>query len=136
MTIIFWVNDVARPEYELTSRIISAAIEVHRELGPGLLEKAYEECLCAELLERGLRNQRQVLQPIIFKHRQLTKSYKIDLIVEKRVLVELKAIRTLTDADVAQTLTYLKLSKLEVALLINFNSYPLSAGIRRLVRTL
>lgn len=129
------MKDDTKPEYDLTSKIISAAIEVHKELGPGLLEKAYEECLYAELTERGLESKRQVIQRITYKHRQLEKCYKIDLVVENRVLVELKAIRTLTDADTAQTLTYLKLSSLQVGLLINFNAYPLKMGIRRLVRS-
>lgn len=129
------MTNVAWPEAGLTSLIISAAMEVHKQLGPGLLEAAYEECLFTELTERGIQCRRQVLQPIVYKHLRLSKSYQIDLIVENRVLLELKAVRTLTDADTAQTLTYLKLSQLEVALLINFNAYPLRAGIRRFVRT-
>ena len=135
MVRIFGVNDILRPEYGLTSSIISAVLAVHTDLGPGLLEGAYEECLFAELAERGVYSERQVIQPVMYKNRRLSKSYKIDMIVEKRVLLELKAVRTLTDADTAQTLTYLKLSNLEVALLINFNAYPLRTGIKRFVRT-
>ncbi len=81
------MNDIAWPEAELTSSIISSAIEVHRHLGPGLLEKAYEECLMAELTYRGFTAERQVVQPITYKNLQLAKSYKIDLVVENRVLL-------------------------------------------------
>lgn len=129
------MKDSARPEYGLTSKIICAAIEIQRIFGPGLLEKAYEELLTGELRDQGLTVRRQVVFPLVHKSIQITRAYKTDLIVNEKVLVELKAIRALTDADTAQTLTYLKLSGLEVALLINFNAVPLRTGIKRFVRT-
>ncbi len=132
---LFWVNTIHRPEYGLTSKIICACIDLQRIFGPGLLERAYEELLAAELMEQGLVVRRQVIFPLIHRSVRITKAYKTDLIVNEKVLVELKAIRTLTDADTAQTLTYLKLSGLEVALLINFNAVPLKTGIKRFIRT-
>lgn len=127
------LNDM--PAYDLTSLIIASAIEVHRELGPGLFEIAYEECLAAELLGKGLTFQRQIVRPLVYKKLRLAKCYKIDIVVENRVLLELKAVRNVTATDSAQVLTYLKLSGLEVGLLINFNSMPLKSGITRFVRT-
>ena len=108
---------------------------MHRELGPGLFEIAYEECLSKELELRGLGVQRQIIKPLVYKHVLIRKSYKIDIVVENRVLLELKAIRQLSESDTAQVLTYLKLSGLAVGLLINFNAMPLKKGIKRFVRT-
>ena len=114
-----------------TSPIIGAAIEVHRVLGPGLLESAYEECLCHELYLRGLSFERQVALPVSFKGLQLDCGYKIDLVVEREIVVELKAVEKILPVHEAQLLTYLKLSGKHVGLLINFNVPLLTRGIIR-----
>lgn len=119
----------------LTYRIIGAAIEVHRSLGPGLLESAYEECLCLELSLREISFERQVPLPIIYKSITLLRAYKPDLLVNKEVIVELKTIDKILPVHEAQLLTYLKLSGFERGLLVNFNSVPLVSGIRRLNKT-
>ncbi|HZC24493.1 MAG TPA: GxxExxY protein [Candidatus Binatia bacterium] len=116
-----------------TAPIIGAAIEVHRHLGPGLLESAYEECLCHELHLRGLSFERQVDLPVQYKGLHLGCGYKIDLIVEQEVILELKAIETILPVHEAQLLTYLKLAGKHVGLLINFNTPILTSGIRRIV---
>lgn len=118
----------------LTHQIIGAAIEVHRNLGPGILESAYEECLCFELAQRGLSLRRQVALPVVYKGQRLELGFRPDLIVEDKVLVELKCIEKLISIHEAQLLTYLRLSGLKVGLLINFQSQPLINGIKRMVR--
>ena len=118
---------------ELTQRIIGAAIEVHRTLGPGLLESAYEACLAFELGERGLHVARQVALPVVYKDVQIDCGYRVDLLVEDAVVVELKAVEKLRPIHEAQVLSYLKLSGRHVGLLINFNVTLLKDGIRRLV---
>jgi len=114
-----------------TSAIIAAAIEVHRQLGPGLLESAYEECLCHELHLRGLAFQRQVDLPVSYKGLHLDCGYKIDLIVEQEVILELKCVEKILPIHEAQLLTYLKLAGKRVGLLINFNVPLLVQGIKR-----
>ena len=116
-----------------TSAILGAAIEVHRHLGPGLLESAYEECLCHELCLRELRFQRQVDLPVDYKGLKLNWGYKIDLIVQDEVILELKAVEKLLAIHQAQLLTYLKLAHKRVGLLINFNVPLLTQGIIRRV---
>jgi len=116
-----------------TSPIIGAAIEVHRHLGPGLLESAYEECLCHELHLRGLTFQRQVDLPVVYKGLQLDCGYKIDLIVNQEVLLELKSVEGILPVHEAQLLTYMKLSGKHVGLSINFNVPVLTRGITRRV---
>ncbi|MGA9811192.1 MAG: GxxExxY protein [Terriglobales bacterium] len=116
-----------------TSPIIGAAIEVHRNLGPGLLESAYEECLCHELHLRGLDFKRQVLLPLLYKGLKLDCGYKIDLIVRDEVILELKAVEKLLPIHEAQLLTYLRLTGKRVGLLINFNVPLLMQGIIRRV---
>jgi GxxExxY protein len=120
-------------EQSLTEKIIGAAIEVHRELGPGLLESAYEVCLCHELSTRHISFQRQVELPIEFKSVHLDCGYRLDLLIENRVIVELKCVEQVTDIHRAQLLTYLKLSQLKVGLLLNFNVPLLKDGIVRMV---
>jgi GxxExxY protein len=120
----------------LTGRIISAAIEVHRHLGPGLLESAYEECLCRELEQRGINFERQVDLPIDYKGYRIGSGYRLDLVVDQRVVVELKAVRQLEKIHEAQLLTYLKLAELKLGLLLNFNVVLLKDGIKRLVNGL
>ena len=116
-----------------TSQIIGAAIEVHRQLGPGLLESTYEECLCHELHLREKQFKRQISLPVQYKGLLLDCGYKIDLIVEDEVILELKAIEKLLPIHEAQLLTYLRLSKKKVGLLINFNVPVLVQGIVRRV---
>jgi GxxExxY protein len=117
-----------------TGPIIAAAIEVHRHLGPGLLESAYEECLCHELHLMGLNFRRQVPLPVIYKGLPLDCRYQIDLIVQDEVVVELKAIERILPIHQAQLLTYLRLADKSVGLLINFNVPVLTQGITRRVR--
>ena len=115
---------------ELTRRIIGAAIEVHQCLGPGLLESIYETALCHELELRFLTYEKQKHINIIYKDFPI-KGQRIDLIVEKQIILELKAVSEIKPLFVAQTLSYLKATKLRKALIINFNSYKLTEGIRR-----
>jgi GxxExxY protein len=117
----------------LTQGIIGFAIEVHRQLGPGLLESAYEECLCYELRTAGLIYQRQVPLPVIYKAVRLDCGYRIDIAVENAVILELKTVERLIPIHEAQLLTYLRLSGLRTGLLLNFNSPVLRDGIRRMV---
>ncbi len=117
----------------ITAQIIGAAIEVHRTLGPGLLESAYEACLCVELSERGLRVERQVALPLHYRGKRLDVGYRLDLVVEDEVVVEIKAIDALLAIHDAQLLTYLRLSGKRVGLLLNFNVPVLKDGIRRRV---
>ena len=116
-----------------TAPIIGAAIEVHRALGPGLLESAYEECLCHELHLRGLAFERQVDLRVSYKGVLLACGYKIDVILKQEVILELKAVEAILPVHEAQVLTYLKLSGKQVGLLVNFNTPVLTRGIRRLV---
>jgi GxxExxY protein len=118
---------------KVTETIIGASIEVHKALGPGLLESAYEECLCHELSLKSLQYDRQRKLPLTYKGIQLDCGYRIDLFVEERVIVELKTIDKLSPIHDAQLLTYMKLAKSSVGLLINFNVPVLRNGIRRKV---
>ena len=121
---------------DLTEKIIGAAIEVHRELGPGLLESTYEACMLFELAERGLRVERQKALPVVYRHVRIDCGYRIVLLVEDLVFVELKAVAELQPIHEAQLLSYLKLSGRHVGLLINFNVKLLKSGVRRLVNNL
>ena len=120
-------------EETLTRDIIGAAIDVHKELGPGLLETVYEECLAYELHRRKIPFQRQVRCPIHYKNHALESGLRIDLIIEDEVIVELKAVETIKPIHEAQLLTYLKLAKKKVGLLINFNETLIKNGIKRMV---
>jgi len=117
----------------LTEQIIGAAIEVHRHLGPGLLESAYETCLAYELEQRGLTVERQKALPLIYKEIRLDQGYRIDLLVAQKVVVELKVVEQFTDVHEAQVLSYLRFSGCKVGLLINFNVKLLKDGVRRFV---
>lgn len=117
----------------LTREIIGAAIDVHRELGPGLLESAYEVCLAFELERRGVSFRRQVDLPVTYKGVQLSQSYRIDFLVAERVVVELKCVEAVLPVHEAQLLTYLRLSGLPVGLILNFNVPRLKDGIHRFV---
>ena len=118
---------------ELSEKIIGAAIEVHRELGPGLLESTYEACLAHELNLQGIKAVRQKKQPIHHKGLEIDEANRIDLIVEDQIILELKVVDELNDIHLAQLLTYLKLSGCILGYLINFNVPPLKKGIRRVV---
>lgn len=121
---------------QITEQIIGAAICVHRELGPGLLESAYESCLSYELTERRLTFERQKALPIVYRGITIDCGYRIDLLVEGRVVVELKTVEQLAAIHEAQLLSYLKLSGCKVGLLINFHIKLLRDGIRRMVNNL
>jgi GxxExxY protein len=117
----------------LTEKIIGFAIEVHRHLGPGLLESAYEECLCYELTQSGHAFQRQVPLPVVYKGVHLDCGYRLDLVIEKQVILELKTVERLMPIHDAQLLTYMKLSGMPTGLLLNFNTPILKDGLRRLM---
>lgn len=117
----------------LTSRVIGLAMEVHRALGPGLLESAYEECLCFELTSHGIPFNRQVPLPVIYKAVRLDCAYRMDLVVQDMLVVELKTIERILPVHEAQLLTYLRLSGITTGLILNFHMPVLKDGIKRLV---
>ncbi len=117
----------------VTKKILGAAIEVHRVLGPGLLESSYETCLIFELQQAGLKVQQQKVLPIVYKGIKLDCGYKLDLLVEEQVIIEIKAVPELVNIHEAQLITYLKLSGYRIGLLINFNVKILKHGIRRII---
>ena len=118
---------------EVTERVIGCAIEVHKHLGPGLLESAYEECTCYEMVETGLGVRRQVPLPVVYKGIKLDCGYRIDAVVEEVVVLEFKTVEKLLPVHDAQVLSYLKLSGLKVGLLINFHVPVLKDGLKRLM---
>ena len=118
---------------ELSSKVIGCAIEVHRELGPGLLESTYEQCLAYELNRAGVPFKIQQQLPVAYKEIELDCGYRIDLFVDDRLIVELKSVEQLLKIHEAQVLTYMKLANIKVGLLINFNVEILKKGIRRFV---
>lgn len=118
---------------KITEKIIGCAIEVHKQLGPGLLESTYETCLCYEIGKTGLTVQEQVAMPLVYKEIHLEHGYRLDLIVENAVVVEVKMTEAIAAVHVAQTLTYLKLSGAKIGLIINFNVLKLTDGIKRLI---
>ena len=117
----------------LSERVIKLAIDVHRQLGPGLLESAYEACLCFELGRDGIDHARQVPLPIVYQEVRLECGYRMDLVVEQELIVEIKAVERLLPLHGAQMLTYLRLSGCKVGLLMNFNTVQLKNGLRRFV---
>ena len=123
----------ARENDFLTEKIVGLGIEVHRTLGPGLLESAYEECLCFELGQNALAFRRQVSLPIMNKSVKLGCGYRLDIVIEDQVIVELKTVERLMPIHEAQMLTYLRLSAIRIGLLLNFNSAVLKDGTRRLM---
>ena len=120
---------------ELTGKVIGAGIAVHKHLGPGLLEKAYQACLAYELRELGLQVQEEVPVPVVYKEVKLDHGYRIDLLVENKLVVELKAIEALTDVHTAQILTYMRLGEYPLGLLMNFHVTLLKQGIKRFINT-
>jgi GxxExxY protein len=118
---------------KLSEKILKCAFTVHNALGPGLLESAYEECLFYELKCAGLTVEKQKALPLIYKEIHLETGYRIDLIVNKQIVLEIKSVEAIADIHVAQVLTYLKLSKCKLGLLLNFNVPSLKLGIKRLI---
>jgi GxxExxY protein len=116
---------------QITEKIIGCAIEVHKNLGPGLLESAYEECLYYELNTLGLEVKRQLALPLVYKEVKLDAGYRIDLLIENKVIVEIKSVEALAEIHKAQLMTYMKLANIKIGLLINFNVSRLKDGIVR-----
>lgn len=123
-------------ENEISNVIFNAALKVHIALGPGLLESAYEECLFYELEKQGLNVERQKALPLVYEEVKMEIGYRVDIMVENKVIIELKAVEALNDVHLAQILTYLKLSGCKLGMLINFNVTLIKNGIRRVVNNL
>jgi GxxExxY protein len=117
----------------LSERVIGLAIEVHRHLGPQLLETTYEECLCFELREHDIAFARQVPLPVVYKGARLDCAYRMDIVVDRRLIIEVKAVERLLPIQEAQMMTYLRLSRCRVGLLMNFNTAVLKDGLRRIL---
>ncbi|MDX8340185.1 GxxExxY protein [Draconibacterium sp. IB214405] len=120
-------------ENQITEQIIGCAIKVHRNLGPGLLESAYQECLFYELKKAGLKVQKEKPLPLVYEDVKLECGYRLDLLVEDKIIVEVKSVETLNDIHLAQVLTYLKLNNSKIGLLINFNVLQLIKGVKRVI---
>ncbi|MBL7843331.1 MAG: GxxExxY protein [Cyclobacteriaceae bacterium] len=120
-------------ENELATAVIGHAIEVHRSLGPGLLESAYRECLYYDLVQSGLYVEKEKPMPIVYKDVKLDHGYRIDLLVENKLVLELKTVEFFTDVHMAQVLTYLRLGNYKLGLLINFHTGLLKEGIKRII---
>lgn len=123
-------------ENEISTKIIGLAIEFHKVLGPGLLESAYKESLFYMINKHGLKVEKEKSMPLIFEEVKLDCGYRIDLLVENKLVIEIKSVDSLNDIHLAQTLTYLKLGNYKLGLLINFNEVLLKSGIRRIVNNL
>ncbi|MGD0712326.1 MAG: GxxExxY protein [Bacteroidales bacterium] len=120
-------------ENELSNIVIGKAIEVHKNLGPGLLESAYQECLLFELVNAGLGVEKEKPMPIVYKDVKLDHGYRIDILVENKLVIEIKTVEELCDVHTAQVLTYLKLGNYKLGLIINFNVALLKNGIKRII---
>jgi GxxExxY protein len=120
-------------ENEISKIVFESALKVHKALGPGLLESAYEECLFYELKKYDLKVEKQVALPLIYEEVKLDVGYRIDIIIENKFIVEIKSVETLNDVHLAQLLTYLRLSKCKLGLLINFNVSLLKNGVKRVI---
>mgnify|MGYP006291042527 len=123
-------------ENELSHQIIGCALDIHKTIGPGLLESAYENALAYDLKEAGLNVKQQVPMPFIYKEVKQDVGYRLDLLINNKVIIEIKSLENLAPVHYAQTLTYLKLSDLKLALLINFNSKVLKDNIHRIINNL
>lgn len=123
-------------ENQIGTLVLDAAFEVHKTLGPGLLESSYEHCLAYELLNKGLSVALQKPLPLVYKETKLECGYRIDLLVEGKVIVEVKAVEAINDIHLAQVLTYLKLTNCRLGYLLNFNVVQLKSGIKRVVHNL
>ena len=134
---MFQENNESRNRLDaITYKIIGLAIEVHKQLGPGLLESAYQECLYYEIVNSGLTVEKQKVLPIVYKEITLDHGYRIDLLIENTIVIELKTVETFTDVHFAQIITYLKLGNYPLGLLINFDSKILKNNIKRFINTL
>ena len=122
-------------ENAIATEVIGFAIKVHRQLGPGLLESAYKECLYYELLKYGLFVEKEKTIPLVYEDVRLDCGYRLDILVDNKLIIEVKSVETLNDIHLAQTLTYLKLSKCKLGLLINFNVLLLKDGIKRIINS-
>lgn len=122
-----------KDENEISKMVFEASVKVHRNLGAGLLESSYEECLNYELVKAGLKVEKQKPMPLVYEEVKLEIGYRIDMLIENKVVVEVKAVEALNDVHMAQVLTYLKLSNCKLGLLINFNVSLLKNGFRRIV---
>ncbi len=120
-------------EDQLTKQVIGAAIDIHRELGPGLLESAYQSCLAYELRLRGFKVQQELKLPIVYTELELEQGYRIDLLVNEELIIEIKTVESLNKIHQAQLLTYLRFSGHKIGLLINFNERLLTNGIKRMI---
>ncbi|KAF0131485.1 MAG: hypothetical protein FD155_9 [Bacteroidetes bacterium] len=120
-------------EDELSKMIIGFAIQVHKQLGPGLLESAYKECLYYEIRQAGLNVQKEKPMPIVYKDVKLDHGYRIDLLIEEKVVVEIKTVEAFSDVHIAQVLTYLRLGNYKLGLLFNFHTTVLKNGIKRII---
>ena len=118
---------------ELTERVIGLAIDVHRDVGPGLLESVYERCLCYELGQAGIEFERQVAVPVIYKGMHLDEGFRADIVVDSTVILEIKAVAAILPAHEAQLQTYLRMSGMRIGLLLNFSAPRLKDGLRRFV---
>lgn len=123
-------------ENELSNKVIGLAMEVHTALGPGLLESAYKECLCYKIASSGLFVEKEKPMPLIFEQVKLECGYRLDLLVEQKLVIEIKSVEALNDVHLAQTLTYMKLGNYKLGLLMNFNVARLKDGIKRVVNGL
>lgn len=120
-------------EEEIAKIVIGCAIDVHRALGPGLLESAYQQCLYYKIEQKGLKVEKEKALPLVFEEVKLDCGYRIDLLVENKLIIEIKSVEALNDIHLAQVLTYLKLSENKLALLINFNVLLLKHGLKRVI---
>ena len=120
---------------DITNLIIGSAIEVHKTLGPGLLESAYQECLSYELKNKNLQVKKEVALPVVYKDVKLDHGYRIDILLENKIVIELKTVEKFTDVHTAQILTYMKLGDYPIGLLFNFNTKLLKNGIKRFINT-
>ncbi len=120
-------------ENEIATLVFNAALKVHKELGPGLLESAYEECLYYEIKKSGLKVEKQKALPLIYEEVKMDIGYRIDLIIENKFIIEIKSVESLNDVHLAQILTYLKLSNCKLGMLINFNVSLIKNGIKRVI---
>lgn len=120
-------------ENEIANKIIGLAIEVHKALGPGLLESAYKECLMYKIIQSGMFAEKEKPMPLVFEEVKLDCGYRMDILVEHKLVIEIKSVEALNDVHLAQTLTYMKLGNFKLGLLINFNVALLKNGIKRVV---
>ena len=127
------ITEKSAIDNNLSGKVIGLAIDVHKQLGPGLLESTYKECLFYKLAKEGLYVEKEKPIPLIFEEVKLECGYRVDLVIENKLIIEIKSVEALNDVHLAQTLTYLKLGKYKLGLLINFNVVQLKNGIKRVI---